>query len=46
MTPKGTQTVSIFCENLPDGPSGEQAIAYISRAAMKATGIVEPLYTS
>ena len=46
MTPKGTLIVSIFCENLPDGPSGEQVIAYISRAAMKATGIVEPLYTS
>ncbi len=45
-TPKGTLIVSIFCENLPDGPSGEQVIAYICRAAMKATGIVEPLYTS
>jgi beta-lactamase class A len=42
-TERGTLLLSIFCEGLPDQHVGEQAIGEISRAAMTATGIVEPL---
>lgn len=45
-TPQGTLIVSAFCENLPDQHVGEQVIGNLSRAAMRATGIVEPLTTS
>lgn len=45
-TDKGTLLVSVFCENLPDQHVGEQFIGDVSRAAMKATGVAEPLYTS
>jgi len=45
-TPNGTVIVSVFCENLPNQHIGERVIGDISRAAMKATGIVEPLYAS
>lgn len=45
-TDKGTLIVSVFCEGLPDQHVGEQVIGDISRAAMRATGIVEPLATS
>lgn len=38
--------VSVFCEGLPDQHVGEKVIGDISRAAMAATGIVEPLQTS
>jgi len=45
-TGKGTLLVSVFCENMADQHVGEQFIGDVSRAAMKATGVVEPLYTS
>lgn len=45
-SPKGTLIVSVFTENLPDAHVSEEVIGKISRAAMKATGVVEPLYTS
>ena len=45
-TPAGTVIVSVYCEALPDQHVGEKAIGDISRAAMIATGIVEPLQTS
>lgn len=45
-TDEGTLILSIFCEDLPDTHVGEKVIGDISRAAMHATGIVEPLYTS
>ena len=45
-TPRGTLIASVFCENLPDQHAGEYAIGNICRAAMVATGIVEPLWTS
>lgn len=45
-TSEGTLIISVFCQNLPDQHVGEQVIGDISRAAMKATGVVEPLYTS
>lgn len=44
--PSGTLIVSVFCEGLPDQHVGEQVIGDISRAAMTATGLVEPLRTS
>jgi len=46
MTERGTLIVSVFCEALPDPHVGEQLIGEIARAAMRATGTVEPLYTS
>lgn len=45
-TPKGTLVAAVYCENLPDQHLGEKAIGDIARAAMVATGIVEPLWTS
>lgn len=45
-TPRGTLLLSIFCEDLADQHVGERVIGEISRAALAATGIVEPLYTS
>jgi beta-lactamase class A len=35
--------LAVFCEDFPDQHTGEQVIGDISRAAMRATGIVEPL---
>jgi beta-lactamase class A len=46
MTDKGRLVIAVFCENLPDQHVGEQVIGDITRAALKATGLVEPLYTS
>lgn len=46
MSPKGRVIVSVFGENPPDQHVGEKVIGDISRAAMKATGVAEPLYTS
>lgn len=46
MTPEKTMVLAIFCENLPDQHVGEEVIGAISRAAMAATRIVEPLRTS
>jgi beta-lactamase class A len=43
---KGTLILSIFSERLPDAHISEDVIGRISRAAMQATGVVEPLYTS
>lgn len=43
---KGTLILSVFSERLPDAHISEDVIGTLSRAAMKATGIVEPLYTS
>lgn len=45
-TAVGTLIVSVFCESLPDQHVGERVIGDISRAAMGATGLVEPLTTS
>jgi hypothetical protein len=38
--------LSIFCESLPDQHVGEKVIGDIARAAMRATGIVDPLWSS
>ncbi len=38
--------IAVFCEGLPDQHVGEKVIGDITRAALKATGVVEPLYTS
>jgi beta-lactamase class A len=38
--------LSIFCENLPDAHIGEKVIGDLARAAMQATGIVDPLSSS
>lgn len=46
MTDAGRLVIAVFCENLPDQHVGEQVIGDITRAALKATGLVEPLYTS
>lgn len=45
-TERGTLLISVFCEGLADQHVGEQVIGEISRAAMQATGVVEPLHTS
>lgn len=45
-TAAGTLILAVYCEKLPDQHSGEQLIGEISRAAMAATRIAEPLYTS
>lgn len=45
-TDGGTVIISVFCEGLADQHVGEQVIGDISRAGMRATGIVEPLTTS
>ena len=46
MSDAGTVVISVFCEGFPDQHSGEQAIGEISRAALAATRLVEPLSTS
>jgi beta-lactamase class A len=46
IAPNGRLIVSVYCENFPDQHVGEQVIGDISRAAMAATGVVGPLYTS
>jgi len=45
-TPAGTLILAVYCEALPDQHVGEKVIGDISRAAMVATGVVEPLWTS
>ena len=45
-TAAGTLVLAVYCEALPDQHLGEKAIGDISRAAMDATGVVEPLRTS
>jgi beta-lactamase class A len=45
-TDKGTLILSVFGENMPDPHLGEKLIGDLARAAMKITGVVEPLYTS
>ncbi|HET7036371.1 MAG TPA: serine hydrolase [Thermomicrobiaceae bacterium] len=45
-TPQETLVLAIFCENFPDQHAAEAVIGAVSRAAMAATGIVKPLYTS
>jgi beta-lactamase class A len=45
-TERGTVIVSAFCENLADQHVGERVIGDIARAAMRATGVAEPLSTS
>jgi beta-lactamase class A len=45
-SPAGTMIIGVYCEALPDQHTGEKAIGDISRAAMAATGVVEPLWTS
>lgn len=44
--PAGTMVIAVFCEDLADGHTGERVIGEISRAAMQATGVVEPLFVS
>jgi len=44
--PNGRLIIAVYCENFPDQHVGEQVIGDISRAAMAATGVVGPLYTS
>lgn len=46
ITGKGTLIVSVFCEDLPDQHVGEQFIGDVTRAALKATGVTEPRWTS
>jgi len=45
-TPVGTMILAVYCEALPDQHVGEKVIGDISRAAMVATGVAEPLWTS
>lgn len=45
-TPNGTLQIAVFCENMPDQHLGEYAIGDITRTALVATGLVEPLFTS
>lgn len=45
-TDKGTLILSVFGENMPDPHLGEKLIGDLARAALKTTGVVEPLYTS
>jgi beta-lactamase class A len=44
-TDRGTVIVSVFTRNLPDMVTGERIIGDIARAAMSASGVVEPLTT-
>ncbi len=46
LAPNGRLIVAVYCENFPDQQTGEQVIGDVSRAAMAATGVVGPLYTS
>ncbi len=46
VTERGSLVISAFCEDLPDRHVGDQFIGDITRAALKVTGIVEPLETS
>ncbi len=46
ISPAGRLIVSVFCEALPDQQTGEKVIGDISRAAMAATGVADPLWTS
>jgi beta-lactamase class A len=43
ISPEGRLIVAVFCEGMPDPQAGEQLIGEISRAAMRATGVIEPL---
>ncbi len=45
-TRAGTLVLAVYCEGFPDQHLGEKAIGDISRAAMVATGVAEPLWTS
>ena len=45
-TPAGTLVLAVFCENPADSHTGERVIGEVSRAALAATGILEPLQTS
>lgn len=42
-TPRGTLIASVFCEHLADQHIGEQLIGEISRAALHATNLLDPL---
>jgi len=46
LAPNGRLILAVYCENFSDQHVGEQVIGEISRAAMAATGVVGPLYTS
>jgi beta-lactamase class A len=46
LSPNGRLILAVYCENFPDQHTGEQVIGDISRAALAATGVVGPLYTS
>lgn len=43
---QGPLIIAVYCEQLADQHTGEQVIGEISRAAMRATGVCEPLLTS
>lgn len=45
-TDAGTLILSIYCEGLADQHVGEKVIGDITRAALEATGVAEPLHTS
>lgn len=42
-SPAGTMMIAVYCDGLPSHHRGEEIIGDISRAAMIATGVVEPL---
>lgn len=42
----GPLIIAVYTEGLADGHTGERVIGEISRAAMQATGVCEPLLTS
>ncbi len=46
ITPAGRLIIAVYCEDLADQHTGEQVIGAISRAALRATGVLEPAYSA
>lgn len=46
VAPNGRLIVAVYCEHVADQHIGEQVIGDITRAALAATGVAGPLYTS
>ncbi len=46
ISPTGRLIVSVYCEGLVDQQTGEKVIGDMSRAALVATGVADPLWTS
>jgi beta-lactamase class A len=44
--PNGRLIIAVYCENFADQHLGEQVIGDLTRAALAATGVAGPLYTS